>query len=359
MPEQIYIGNFPKGQLTDRLPFNIDNSSFPDLFNAYCWRGRIKRKRGTRLLGQMQIQEVISGTPTPWQLLGFSLVAGAGNLISTYGFGVTATIVPGTVTLIVNTDQTYTDFGSGFLTGSSGGIGTINYSTGAFTTSAGGNNTVTGSFSYFPGNVSEGQRDFVNQSESLFPLMVSFDTTNAYQVNQTSTPFFYNVTFYKTSQNPFKWSGQDYQQFWTTNYSSALWATNGKPGFNMLALQNQQAGSKSVLQASATQVTITVVTGSVLTVNDLIWFNEVSGTIGSSATANANINGQTGIVASITVNTPLGYDTITVNFTGASGTNTSNFAGATVGTGGIIQLLTNTIAGQDGIKWYEIGRAHV
>ena len=44
MPDQIYIGNFAKGLKLDRLPFNIDNDSFPFLWNFYSWRGRAKKK---------------------------------------------------------------------------------------------------------------------------------------------------------------------------------------------------------------------------------------------------------------------------------------------------------------------------
>jgi len=331
MPEQIYIGNFPKGQITSRLPFAIDNESFPNLFNMYCWRGRLKRKRGTKLLGQMQIQEVMSANPTPWQLLGFSLVSGTGNLISTYSLGTTATIVPGSLSLVVATDQTYSDANKdGTLQGTGGGTGTINYATGAFTTSGGGNNTVTGNFSYFPGQVSEGQRDFVSATESIFPLMMSFDTTNAYQVNQTGTPFFYNVTFYKGTQIPFTWSGQDYQQFWTTNYSGALWATNGNTGFNFVT-GTYTSGSGTA------NITFNFKSGGVnfknLINGDKLWFNEW-------AAGGVTING---IVGTVSTSTDAANGNYVVTFVGNQ----------TVSSTGIAQLLTNTIPGQDGIKWYD------
>ena len=49
MGEKLVIGPIDKGLKTDREPFNIDNDSFPLLINAYQWRGRVKRKRGTAL----------------------------------------------------------------------------------------------------------------------------------------------------------------------------------------------------------------------------------------------------------------------------------------------------------------------
>src|SRR5271166_1484356 len=51
---KLVVGPIDKGLRTDRLPFNIDNDSFPVLVNAYQWRGRVKRKRGTSLLCRLQ-----------------------------------------------------------------------------------------------------------------------------------------------------------------------------------------------------------------------------------------------------------------------------------------------------------------
>src|SRR5882762_9395287 len=54
MAEKIVVGPIDKGIRTDRTPFVIDNDSFPQLINAYQWRGRVKRKRGTAFLGRLQ-----------------------------------------------------------------------------------------------------------------------------------------------------------------------------------------------------------------------------------------------------------------------------------------------------------------
>lgn len=319
MPEQIYIGNFPKGQLTDRLPFVIDNSSFPKLFNTYCWRGRVRRKRGTRLLGQMQIQTTLSST----------LTAGAINLLA--GLPSTATLSPLGLSLTVGAN-TYTAPSSpdGTLVGAPAGTGTVNYATGAVTITGGAGSAITGAFSYFPGQVSEGQRDFVQASESPFPLMMSFDTTNSYQVNQTGTPFFYNVNYYKGTNVPFVWSGQDYQQFWTTNYQGALWATNGVPGFNFLSgTYTSGSGTMTItfnFKNGASNFTT-------LVVGDKLWFNEW-------AAGGVTLNGVVGTVSSIAG--------------AASGNYVVTFvANQTVSSTGIVQMLTNTLPGQDGIKWYD------
>lgn len=319
MPEQIYIGNISRGQITSRLPFVIDNDSFPNLFNFYTWRGRIKRKRGTILLGQMQIQTKISA----------NLVSGAINILT--GLPSTSTVVPSSISFTVGAN-TYTEPASpnGTLVGSPAGSGTINYATGTVTIAAGGASAITGTYSYFPGQVSMGQRDFVSTSESIYPLMMSFDTTNAYQVNQVSTPFFYNVTYYKGTQIAFTWSGTDYQQFWTTNYSGALWATNSKPGLNIVT------GTYSSGSGTA-NITFNFSTGAgnftTLVIGDKLWFNEW-------ASGGVTINGIVGTVSNISGAASGNY---VVTFTGNQ----------TVSGTGIAQLLTNTIPGQDGIKWYD------
>ena len=93
---KIFIGNFDKGLIQDRLPFYIDNNSFPTMYNFYSWRGRAKRKRGTFLLGQLQIQvqSVADATPpTDYQIGTIGTLSGAGaistNLFSTTISGIT------------------------------------------------------------------------------------------------------------------------------------------------------------------------------------------------------------------------------------------------------------------------------
>jgi hypothetical protein len=54
MTSKITVGPFSKGLRNDIIPVYIDNDSFPTLINAYQWRGRAKRKRGTSLLGRLQ-----------------------------------------------------------------------------------------------------------------------------------------------------------------------------------------------------------------------------------------------------------------------------------------------------------------
>jgi hypothetical protein len=339
MPEQIYIGNFAKGLTTSRLPFVIDNDAFPTMLNFYSWRGRAKRKRGTIFLGQLQIQVQSVATATPpanWQIGTLVTLSGAGagsgNLITSASAPSSSSITPGSITLSDGTN-TYTDTTqNGILTGTPAGSGTINYATGAFTITGGAaNGVVTGTFSFFPGTPVMGLRDYAYNStpsippvRALYPNTMAFDIKKAYQIYQTSSAnTFYNVTYYKSSSNPFSWSGQDYQQFWITNYQGALWATNNVPGLN-------KATGTYVSGSGTTAIVMTLAGSGVptLVVGDYLWFNEW----GSNT-----INLQTGQVTNVS-----GSD-YTVTFASS----------VTASSTGFVQLLTASVPGQDGIKWYD------
>jgi hypothetical protein len=128
----------------------------------------------------------------------------------------------------------------GYLTPfGTGGLNTITYSTGAVHIPALANLTATASFNYYPCLPVMGIEEVVLQAD-IFPGTLAFDTTYSYNVLTTLPYNSYDVNFYKNpadatypgylkkgTQTPFKWNGQNYQQFWTTNYENALWATNG------------------------------------------------------------------------------------------------------------------------------------
>lgn len=340
MPEQIYIGNFARGLVTSRLPFVIDNDAFPYLFNFYVWRGRAKRKRGTRFLGRLQKQIHSVAVPAnPWEKGPLVLVAGAGNLISGFSLESTASIVPGSISVVVGAN-TYTEPATpnGTLVGSPAGSGTINYATGAITISGGGVGPLTGSFSYYPDLPVMGLKDFVftspggtySEFAALYPLSLDFDTKYSYQINQTGVPFFYLTSYYKGTNVPFVWSGQDFQQFWTTNYSGALWATNNKAGFHFVnGTYTSGSGTPNItFNFKSNGVNFTS-----LVIGDKLWFNEWT-------TGGSTINGLTGTVSNVAGAAAGNY---IVTFTGNQ----------TVAGTGIAQLLTNSISGQDGIKWYD------
>lgn len=337
MANQVLIGNFGQGQKTNREAFAIDNDAFPYLYNFYTWRGRVKRKRGTILLGRLRIQ---GSTATGLNHGTGTLSGGAGNLITSFSSSADASVVPGSVTIVTG-GNTYTEPSTpdGTLVGSPAGSGTINYGTGAFTISGGGASNFTATFDTYPNLPVMGLRDFASSTTSAeFPLLLAFDTKNSYQFNQNVTPKkFYNTTFFKKSQVPFQWSGADYKLFWSTNFpatnsttSGSLWATNNVPGFNFLK-GSYDSGSGTNL------ITFILKNGSAnfttLVVGDQLWFNEWT-------TGGSTISGLTGEVEN-------------ADFA-SIGKYRIKFASAQTAAGiGIAQMLTNTIPGQDGIKWYD------
>jgi hypothetical protein len=345
MPEQIFIGNFARGLVTSRLPFVINNDAFPYLFNFYVWRGRAKRKRGTVFLGRLEKQIIsVTSRTNPWEKGPLVLVAGAGNLISGFGLESTSSITPGSISVVVGANI-YTEPvpPDGTLVGAPAGTGTINYSTGAITITGSGVGPLTGTFSYFPGLPVMGLKDFVfatpggeySEFAALYPVSLDFDTKYSYQINQTGTPFFYLTSYYKGTNVPFVWAGQDFQQFWTTNYSGALWATNNKAGFHFVQ-------GAYVSGTGTTNITFIFTKNAVavnyLVVGDKIWFNEWN-------TGGSTINGITGTV-SCTIpicggNSAIGQYVVTFD------------TNQTVAGTGIAQLLTNSVPGEDGIKWYD------
>lgn len=267
----------------------------------------------------------------------FTAYGSAGNAYLANG----PSIAPGSLNIIGAGGQIFTEptIPDGTLKGNSGGNGTINYATGQINIFAAGGGPITGTFAYFPGNPVMALADFIPPSSNLlYPLLLAFDTTNSYQISGNT---FYNTTFYvnatgKTNVNPFEFSGQNYQQFWTTNYSSALWATNNKPGLHVLT-------GSYVSGSPGTMITFNFQLNSVnyanLQVGDVLWFNEWT-----SAAPSGSINKITGVVSN--------------NSGSAAGNYIVTFlASQTVSGSGIVQVLNNsipTINGneQDGIRYY-------
>src|ERR1035437_9099932 len=105
MSEKIVIGPIDGTLRNDRTSFVIDDDSFPTLINAYQWRGRVKRKRGTSFLGRLK--RFFNSTSTSYSTTAtFALTAvvsdGTGNILSNTGWTLQANgnIVPGSVSII-------------------------------------------------------------------------------------------------------------------------------------------------------------------------------------------------------------------------------------------------------------------
>jgi hypothetical protein len=333
----LVISSISTGLETDEEPFLLDNDAFPRLRNAYVWRKRILRRRGTSLLGRLQRTFATGGlSPLTPQNLGNTSGGGtfSGNIFIILSIAANqpnASIIPGSITITVGA-QTFTEPTpqDGTLVGSLGGSGTINYSTGLLTlTGAAATTAVIISFGYYPDLPVMGLESY-DVNITNFPRLVAFDTLYSYEINQ-GTSTFYDVTFYKGTGTPFTWHGQNYQQFWTASYEGAMWTTNGVPGFHFTTV---------IAIADQTAVTTLLVTlgRADLIVGDVLFFNEVQGAVVT------NLNGRTGIITNAAA-APV-YD---VQFTDPVTVTTY-----TVNTG-IAQLLNHSsnAVNQDGIKWYD------
>lgn len=346
MSRKIVVGPFNRGLRNDVTAFNVDNNSFPTLINAYQWRGRIKRKRGTSLLGRLE--RYFDSTSTAFSSTAtIALVAGAANIFTGFSLQTNGNIIPGTVVINnVTAAQTYTDLlMDGTLQGSLGGTGTINYATGAITITGGGTNSINAAFDYYPDLPVMGLEDLILNIND-FPTNLAFDTKYAYNMI-TSAPYdIYDVSWYKNPQNatytgytakstwtPTSWNGTDYQQFYTVNYEGAFWATNGiTVPFDPSHIGMQFKPIVSVTVTSTTTATLQI-TAHGLVQGDFVFVNEVVTTTG--------INFQTGYVTTVT-----DANNVVVKFPNATIT--------TNGTGGIAQYLTNrSDATKDCLRWYD------
>ena len=439
MAEKIVVGPFDRGLRKDVTAFNIDNTSFPTLTNAYQWRGRIKRKRGTSLLNRLERyfnSSVASYGSIPTITLDGS---GNGNLLTGFSLQANGNIVAGTViiadvpgntykdipedgtlvqtalnlTAITDITQdaqavltivgtTYTMGQSIYITGVlgmtqinnayytitnvagnlvtinvdsaafsayiSGGnayvlAGSINYATGAITVPSAAGVAVKLIMNYFPDLPVMGIRDLdlraTQFAETIvfdtvqFPMNLGFDTRYSYNISSLAPYNIWDVSFYKnppvdgatlpgyvpkTVVTPTSWRGQDYQQFWTVNYESAIWATNG--------IDSPFTGVTIGMQFKPITVVDNITTGPPavarlhiashgLEKGDFLFVNEVATTTG--------INWQTGYVVS---NDPQDPNFVDVEFPNA----TIN----TDGTGGIAQYLTRKAdPTKDCIRWYD------
>ena len=350
MGEKLFVGPINRGYRNDRTAFVIDNDNFPTLVNAYQWRGRIKRKRGTSLLGRLT--RFFNSLNTAYSSVSTITLSGggAGNLLTGFSLQTNGNIVPGSVT-ITNGGNNYTDPA---MDGTLSPSGSINYATGAIVIVAQAGNAVSAVFRYYPDLPVMGLEDLAPVFTD-FPGTLGFDTVYSYNISPASPYNIYDVSFYKnlatatytsyvqkTSWTPTTWNGQTYQQFWTVNYQGAFWATNGiNVPFNttnigmqfkpILTVNNITSGPPAIAR-----LTLDVSGGAHnLVKGDFLFINEVVTTTG--------INFQTGYVVS---NDPQNANFVDVEFPNATIT--------TNGTGGIAQYLTNiSDKTKDCLRWYD------
>lgn len=180
----------------------------------------------------------------------------------------------------------------------------------------------------FPGDPVMGLR-----TRELFGIdqqdLIGFDTTTAYRWTGTA----FNTL---PSVMPVTWNGTNSDFFWTINYAAAFWATNGIPGLHGWAV-TLFSNSAGVGTAATTEVTVV---GNTAQVGDYIYFLNLAGVAAANNLVEAKV---------IAINVLGNPDVIRIQAFMVSATFT--FTDGAV-TSGIMLDSTQSIAGQDGIRYY-------
>lgn len=237
--EPHYIASFEEdsGLFTYVEPFLLPEKAFPILEDAYCWRGRVKKREGFVLLGRLRRT---SGTLVLANTTGAGSYVVADVLASVRATEPNAEIQQGSVILTIDPgggNQTiYKDnVTPGILTLFSGpftiSAGTINYVTGSisltFTVAPGAGLTVNITMFYFPALPCMGLPTYEQPSINNEKL-IAFDTKYAYDFN--------GIAFEELpSVAPTTWQGTNSDLFWSTNYwthgiQDIFWTTNFNKG---------------------------------------------------------------------------------------------------------------------------------
>lgn len=322
MPNKKLVGrNYRTGLQKNREPFIIEDDAFVELFNAYVWRGRIKKKLGVVNLGRLRRDFVayslgLSGA-SPWTFNVFTVATpiGAGEA--------NKTLVPGTLIITIAGPIVFTDQGDGTLTSvTPGNSGTVNYATASVTLThtAGAGAATTANISYYPGLPVMGLPSRVLSGINEKQL-IAFDTKYAYQYGNVINRFEQTPSTLAVT-----WSGTDSQLFWAENAYEALWVTNGVAGlhgYSVTLFAAAAAGPPSTVNVTAA--------GNTFQVGDTVYFLNLAG-----AGAANNLKWGTVTVAGnpFTISNPA----------------TGYFANGVV-TG--VVLSPNVSTNGDGIRWYD------
>lgn len=199
------------GLETDVKPWLIADNAFARLENAYIFRGRVRRRMGSILMGSSQLESRLRGS--------LGLTDGAGAASGT---------VPGTVYAVGQIFSIGEDIFTVNATGTPATLlstnpaitVTYNTSTGAYTVV--GAPTATAVY-FYPATPVMGISSYYVPATNNF-TSIAFDTQFSY--------IFDKINNYWTAISGTAWTGTDYQQFWSVNFQGTtqnlnyLWTTN-------------------------------------------------------------------------------------------------------------------------------------
>lgn len=266
--EPFYITNYEQDSGQDNYfeNFLLPEKAFPVLQDAFCWRGRVRRRFGTKKIGRLRAQlQNFDLLPTDGGNYANAdiLFTGAINIrvcippiiSETYAeiepsTSIVAPPAPPvvlttlTITIGSGADNTvYSDSDGagvvhpGVLECLSGpyiiNAGSINYATGEvtlnFAVTPANATPVVASFYYFPALPCMGLRTYELPLQNI-KKTIAFDQKYAYEYDPATQGFIELV-----SVPPVTWTGSDSLLFWTINYATngngnLFWATNNNVG---------------------------------------------------------------------------------------------------------------------------------
>jgi len=219
--QPLTIQGYSAGLETNKKPFALMDTAFPQLENAYCWRERIIKREGLQLAGRLR--RVLTGLSLG-NTAGAQLTYTFANIFASFVPAVAATgetnkqIEPGSlvITIAAPDAASFTDNGDGTFAVTGGGVAAgsiINYATGAVTiklTAAAGGAAISADINYFPSLPVMGivirEISGINDEQTIF-----FDTKYAYTHDGE------NFVEYLSATGT-TWAGTDADFFWATNY---------------------------------------------------------------------------------------------------------------------------------------------
>lgn len=200
--DRFYIGPFDSnsGLQNDLKPFMIPETAFQELNNAYCWRGRIRKRFGTRWLGQTQQTTRLRMT-----------------VATTDGGGAASGTVPGSIFSVGQAFSIGANFFTVYQTGTPATMLIDGTATGATFNTATGEYAFTGvtaltTVYWYPAQPVTG---LINPQNALIDnqATIAFDTQFSYQ---------YNNGWDRLGTDPAGlWHGSTSQYFWGATWQGA------------------------------------------------------------------------------------------------------------------------------------------
>ncbi len=221
MNKNIFIGPYKTGLQKNLEPFMLPEEAFPNLEDAYVWRGRVKKKSGYTFLARLS--NTVS--PLPENL---GATAGAGTSFS--GSFANIPISPGSIAVDIGGIHILTDNGNGTLTAPTGTsvFAVVDYESGSIniTIDPGVGAAISVDATAYKTLAREPvmglslyDKTAVNQED-----LVAFNQTKSFLYNTASDEFDEIATGV--------WNSSDSDFFWSSNYftdtsnNKLLWATN-------------------------------------------------------------------------------------------------------------------------------------